>query len=723
MHHGIMAGCLCSKHRFNLQRSSNTADSTSLTHCQHHGSLSYTAFPTMSDSGGFNPFDDGEAVPEPTSPPHSSSPVAHSSSTPSSASDSSPLTTSSGSQTGSTTPYKPPADADADADADTKPNGFHPQQHEKTETLYDHLARTDPPTSHSDTTTDAPASTRTDSEDQAERETEGDDEAEEEPAETSDEYADLVSSEPSLFLNFQLAALPDSFVDTLNSLFSLTTSLSALQAHYTTQHAATLAASLASQHRYQQQQATIRHDITSLQTQLATLDHTKQSHHSTLSTLTQTVTHKTEHHTTLTTQLATLTQQHSHLATKLARRSRPQQQQQQRHGRLRLFTLRPPVGEQRRLAVPGEAVDGIFGFLTVREVESAVRTCKRWQWVVGRNGVWNNALKRIAGNKKKKEREREETGEQVTHDEFDHWTDTNQSDHDSADLQDSGGSEVDGSHPPASPSNKRKVKDDAAFHLTPAAAAALNLPPVDSPVPDHLHYALTVDLTRDLYSIHITSRHINTLYQCAACMDSLTPGQPAPSPLPKTSSLVICCTLVPKAASVTELHFCEQMMAMQEQSTVAKQDVTRLQRQLTEDRDVKRRLQTELATREHQLRTTQHELDTALQQQMSDEMTRQFLDDSLQTVTEQLGEERAQTVGLRGMLREAYERREVEVGGMEREVEGMVVVVEGLKEEKGKLAREVKRLQVELDGVTGERERAKREYERLMALIEQLREL
>ena len=651
----------------------------------------------MSDSGGFNPFEDSDSVAEPTSSSHSSSPFRDSPSSPSS-----PLTTSSAFY--SITPGKPSSDA--------KPNGYHPQHddHDKPETLYEHLAHTDPAPAHTDTADSPTASPVYKPERDYEREQE---ETEDEPSETGDEYGNLVSSEPQLFLDFQLSALPDAYADILSSLSSLTTSLTTLQAQYTSQHAATLAASLAEQQHYQQQQTTIHHEITALQAQLDTLNHTQHTKQQHLNTLQLSVTHKKTHHTTLTTHLTSLAHQHAYLATKLRRRG------QQSLPRLRLYTLRPAVaGGLRRIVVPGVAVDGVFGFLTVREVESAVRTCKRWRWVVGRNGVWKNGLRRIAGNKRKKEKEREETGEAVTRDEFDQWTERDQHEHEG--VVEANEHDMDGHTPPASPSNKRK--DDPAFHLTPAAAAALNLPPTDSPVPDHLHYALTVDLTRDLYTVTITSRRVHTLYQCAACMDSLTPGQPA-AVLPKSSSVVICCTLVPKAASVTELQFCEQMMGMQEQMAVAKQDVQRLTRQVKEDGEVKRRLQAELSDREAELRKVQAELDFSMQQQMSDEMTRQFLDDSVNTTTEQLQEERNQTISLRNMLRDAYNKRNQEVTAMEEEAESMVAVVEGLKEEKGRLAREVKRLQVGLDGVTGERERAKREYERLMGLIEQLREL
>ena len=666
-------------------------------------SLSY-AQPAMSDSDGFNPFDEGDTAPEPASPVQSSSPVSQSPSPPSSfltastSVSSIPPSPQSLASALSTSPSKPSILTDA------KPNGHHADDHDK-ESLYEHLAHTDPAPSHADTGADSPPATSPH---------EPQPEPEQRP-ETSEEYGKLVSSEPSLFVDFRLSEQPDSYADALTSLSSLTTSLAALQAHYSSQHAAVVATSLDQQRHYQQQQTAIQADIAELQAQLATLEQTKQSVQQRLDTLHHSVTTKQHHHHHLTTQLTTLTAQYQHLSNKLTRRSGPTHRAKLR---IHLFTLRPPTLSQRRIAVPARAIDGIFGCLTVLEVESVVRTCKRWQWVVGRNGVWKNGLRRIAGNKRRKDKEREETGQQVTMDEFDEWGQRDeQADQDvEVDEVEDGEHDMDG-HVSAG-----KKKDDPAFHLTPAAAAALNLPPVDSPVPDHLHYALTVDLTRDLYSISITSRRITTLYQCAACMDSLTPGQPAPQ-LPKTSSVVICCTLVPKAASVQELQFMEQMMGMQEQMTVAKQDVQRLMKQVKEDGEVKRRLQTELSEREAELRRVQAELDFSMQQQMSDEMTRQFLDDSVNTTSEQLDEERKQTDSLRQMLRDAYKRREEEVNEMEKEAEGMVVVVDGLKEEKGRLTREVKRLQSELDTVTGERERAKREYERLMELVEQLRAL
>ena len=659
----------------------------------------------MSD---FNPFDDGDTAPEPTSPAHSSPLASHSPSPTSSFLTASTVSVS-------PTPPSPQNlssllstsySSKPSVLGDSKPNGYHAEPHEK-ETLYEHIAHVDPPPAHTTATDDSPTATTTDSQSKQPQ-----------SAETDGESGYLVAREPSLFVDFQLTAQPDSYADILSSLSSLTSSLTSLQAHYTTQHAATLAASLDQQQRYQQQQADIRTEIADLRAQLAILEHTKETAQHQLDTLTQSVTRKTTQHHSLTTQLATLTQQYVHLSNKLQRRNGPTQRTTLH---IHLFTLRPPTPTQRRIAVPAAAVNAIFGCLTVREVESVVRTCKRWQWVVGRHAVWKYGLKRIAVNKRKKEREREETGQQVTRDEFDEWTERDEHAEEQVEAMDDNEHDMDGhGHSAAASSGKRK--DDPAFHFTPAAAAALNLPPVDSPVPEHLHYALTVDLTRDLYSINITSRRIQTLYQCAACMDSLTPGQPA-APLPKTSSVVICCTLVPKAASVTELQFCEQMMGMQEQMNVAKQDVQRLMRQVKEDGEVKRRLQAELSERESELRKVQAELDFSMQQQMSDEMTRQFLDDSVHTTHEQLDEERKQTDSLRGMLVDAYRRREAEVSEMEREAEGMVVVVEGLKEEKAKWTREVKRLQSELETVTSERERAKREYERLMELVEQLRAL
>ena len=666
----------------------------------------------MSDSDAFNPFDEGETAAESASATHSSSPIPHSPSSPSSPLTASTITFSTTPTTQNHSSLLSSSDSTSPSKSsiDSKPNGYHAEESNK-ETLYDHLAHTDPPPSHTES---AITTTLHASEVSAEAETE----SEPEPSEaTAAEYDSLQSSEPSLFVDFRLTAQPDSYCDVLSSLSSLTTSLTALQTRYTNQHAATLAASLNEQQRYQQQQTDIRDDIAALQAQLTALEQTKQATQQHLDTLTHSVTDKTQHQQSLTTQLATLTEQYSHLSNKLSRRNGPQQLARRVH----LFTLRPPTPTQRRIAVPAAAVNAVFACLTVREVESAVRTCKRWQWVVGRNGVWKSGLRRIAGNKRKKEREREETGEQVTRDEFDEWGERDEQADEHVEVVEDNLQDMDGhNHPPASPSNKPKA--DPAFHLTPAAAAALNLPPVDSPVPDHLHYSLNVDLTRDLYTIAITSRRIHTLYQCAACMDSLTPGQPA-APLPKTSSVVICCTLVPKAASVTELQFCEQMMGMQEQMTVAKQDVQRLMRQVKEDGEVKRRLQAELSEREAELRKVQAELDFSMQQQMSDEMTRQFLDDSVNTTREQLDEERKQTDSLRQMLRDAYKRREEEVSDMEREAESMVAVVDGLREEKAKLTRDVKRMQQDLDVVTTERERAKREYERLMELVEQLRAL
>ena len=664
-----------------------------------------------------NPFEDGDAAAEPASPAHShsSSPIPHSpsptasyltastnsiSANPPSPQNSSSLLSSSY----SSTPSKP------SPLSDSKPNGhhIHSSSHEK-ESLYEHIARTDPPSSHDDINAHISASG-----DQLKVDTEPltEPQQQQQPAVTEAEYGSLVSSEPSLFVDFQLTDQPDPYADTLTSLSSLASSLATLQAHYSAQHTAVLVASHDEQQRYQQQQTEIRNDIATLQAQLVTLEQTKQTAQQQLDTLHHSVDDKSQQHHSLTSRLATLTEQYTHLSSKLTRRSGPQWAKLH----IRLFTLRPPGPTQGRLAVPAAAVDFIFDCLTVREVESATRTCKRWQWVVGQNRVWKHGLKRIAGNKRMKEKEREETGRQVTMDEFDQWTERDEHADEHEEAEDDSEHDMDGHAVPD------KRKDDPAFHLTPAAAAALNLPPVDSPVPDHLHYSLTVDLTRDLYSVNITSRRIHTLYQCAACMDSLTPGQPA-AQLPKTSSVVICCTLVPKAASVTELQFCEQMMGMQEQMTVAKQDVQRLMKQVKEDGEVKRRLQSELSEREAELRRVQAELDFSMQQQMSDEMTRQFLDDSVNTTREQLDEEHKQSDSLRVMLRDAYRRRDEDVSDMEREAEGMVVVVDGLKEEKARLTREVKQLQSELEVVTGERERAKREYERLMELVEQLRAL
>ena len=661
----------------------------------------------MSEPDASNPFDEGETAAEPTSPVASTPLASHSpsatssfltaSTTSMSSSPPSPqsLASALSAASHSAAPSKP-----TELDTAAATNGYHDTtQHEK-ETLFDHLKHADPAPSNDDTSPSSAAPT-----------TPG---PEPLPAQQRLEDSTFKSAEPALFLDFRLAVQLDSYADVLDSLSSLTSSLTALQAQYSTHHTATIAASLDEQRQYQQQQSDIRADITALRAKLDALEHTKTSTQQQLDTLHHSVSTKTQRQHELTSQLATLTQHHSDLSRKLSRRQLPQQRNTKL--RLHIFTLRPPTPVQRRLAAPAAAVDGIFACLTVREVESAVRTCKRWQWVVERSGVWKSGLRRIAGNKRRKEREREETGQQQTRDEFDEWTDrANERVGEEQDGElDGDGDAVD------SPSNKRK--DDSALNLTPAAAAALNLPPVDSPVPDHLHYALTVDLTKDLYTVSITSRRITTLYQCAGCMDSLTPGQPSAA-LPKTSSLVICCTLVPAAASVTELQFCEQMMGMQEQMAVAKQDVQRLLVQVKEDGEVKRRLQAELAEREAELRVVQAELDFSMQQQMSDEMTRQFIEDSVTTTREQLDEERQQTTSLRTMLRDAYTKREAEVSDMEREAEGMVAVVDGLKEEKSKLTRDVKRLQSELEAVTGERERAKREYERLMELVEQLRAL
>ena len=521
-------------------------------------------------------------------------------------------------------------------------------------------------------------------------------------------------------IDFSLASVADESAPILSSITALSSSLSSVYSEYQRLHSGRLASYHTQLRVSREQQRSLQASIDELRAALSVMAEKKSSKQTALSSLRTSVSSAQSQSAELQTAVSESTLRLSHLRARTAKRH----SHRQRPARLTLSTFLVWRGARggplRRVMLPLVAADRIFTFLPVRDVDSCMRTCRLWQQVIHRSRVWPLSFVRVLRNKKKKERELEDGGEQLTKDEFDDW----QTAH-ALDGVDSTAALTSADHfgvhddldtkPP-----KPAPEDD--FVLSKAAAAALNLPPHDLPVPEHLHYALTVDIQKEQYVVSITSRRVHTLYACASLMDTLHPNPSAPAPaLPKSSSVTICCPLVPKSTNAAELAFCQSAIALSEQIEVAKKDVERLGLQLEEDAAVKRRLQAELEEREEEVRRVQSELDMSTQQSMSDEMTRQFLDDNVREVQGQVDEEEQQTRSLRDMLRDAYRRREDEVAAMEREAEGMEREVVALREEKGRLTREVKGLQLDLEGIAGDKERAKREYEKLMDLVEQLR--
>ena len=527
-------------------------------------------------------------------------------------------------------------------------------------------------------------------------------------------------SDPLPPLHFSLSTTPDPSAPVLSSITSLTSSLSSILTSYHSLHRSRLSAYLTELHQREAQRLSLQSSIDLLRSSLTALADERSRTEAALTSLRSSVASSQSSLTSLLTAVTDSTLRLDHLRSKATKRdlhrSRPP------HLTLTTHLTRPSATSLRLLRAPLTAIDRIFTYLPVRDVAVCMRTSRLWLQVIGRSGVWRLSMRRVLHNKKKKEKEVEDSGEQLTRDEFDDWRTTPTDPLDTLVPLPSHHFSADEEEEPAKPA--KAAEEEHAFVLSPAAASALNLPSHDLPVPEHLHFALTVDIGKEACSVSIASRRVSTLYACAAMMDTLhpSPGKPAPA-LPKTTTVVLCCPLVPKAGNAAELSFCQTVVGLSEQMEVAKADVERLGRQLEEDAAVKRRLQAELEEREEEVRKVQAELDMETQQSMSDEMTRQFLEENVREVEGQVEEEEGQTRGLREMLREAYRKREEEVAGMEREAEGMEREVEQLREEKGKLTREVKQLQNQLEDLAGDKERAKREYEKLLDLVEQLRAL
>ena len=227
-------------------------------------------------------------------------------------------------------------------------------------------------------------------------------------------------AEPSVPpIDFALSHVPDASAPLLSSISSLSTSLSSIYSDFASLHRSRLAAYHERLRSTETQQRELQSSIDHLRASLARLSTERALQQSALSSLRSSV--SSSQSTVASTQAALddaalrLTHLHSKASKRHQHRHRPL------HLTLSTFLVRPSPTGLRRIAVPLVAVDRIFTFLPVRDVDSCARTCRLWQQVIDRSRVWPLSMRRILHNKRKKEREVEDGGEQITKDEFDDW--------------------------------------------------------------------------------------------------------------------------------------------------------------------------------------------------------------------------------------------------------------------------------------------------------------
>lgn len=266
------------------------------------------------------------------------------------------------------------------------------------------------------------------------------------------------------------------------------------------------------------------------------------------------------------------------------------------------------------------------------------------------------------------------------------------------------------------------------------------LPPVDVPCPSHYHYQLTIEMpSKDIYTISVEGRTAKSLYQCASMMESLD-GSQKTRPTKKTSGhSIICCTLNPRITQpntntntnstatiidhTADIEFCQTILEMNFSQNVAKTDIARILTQIDQTQSTYKQLNTALLSATHSHTILEHEVELWSQQQMSDELTQQFLRENVQTLESQYREEVAQTEQLSTMMTTNYDNKTKELIRIQERNTEIDREYERLKEEKRELTNEAKRLTVEVAELQRMKEARKEEYLQMIELIQKLKKI